>query len=174
MDVTPVKTSFYDEEIQEITDALYKSRGNQTEAAKLLGIDRTTLWRKMRRPWHSGVKERYFLDTLLGLRQSFAKSVLLTLHYKRHCVSRNRVVYWLVLIYTKRVPAAVQASRDSLFFPLPTSFYTHTTNCSSSYVPALYLASRRSVGSGQPRAATETAAYLLYRDPRCNGSNAHR
>lgn len=48
-DVQSVKTSFYDEQIQEITDALNKAKGVQTVAAKLLGIDRTTLWRKMRR-----------------------------------------------------------------------------------------------------------------------------
>jgi transcriptional regulator with PAS, ATPase and Fis domain len=48
-DAHPVKTSFHDAEIQEITDALIKAKGVQTEAAKLLGIDRTTLWRKMRR-----------------------------------------------------------------------------------------------------------------------------
>jgi PAS domain S-box-containing protein len=45
----PVKASFQDDEIQEIMDALTKARGVQSEAAKLLGIDRTTLWRKMRR-----------------------------------------------------------------------------------------------------------------------------
>ncbi|SMC33110.1 sigma 54-interacting transcriptional regulator [Sporomusa malonica] len=48
-DVHPVKNAFYDEEIQEITDALIKAKGVQTVAAKLLGIDRTTLWRKMRK-----------------------------------------------------------------------------------------------------------------------------
>ncbi len=48
-DASPVKTSFYDEEIKEITDALAQARGVQTAAAKLLGIDRSTLWRKMRR-----------------------------------------------------------------------------------------------------------------------------
>lgn len=48
-DANPAKTSFYDEEIREITDALTQAKGVQTVAAKLLGIDRTTLWRKMRR-----------------------------------------------------------------------------------------------------------------------------
>jgi len=43
------KISFHDEEIQEITDALNKAKGVQSKAAKLLGIDRSTLWRKMRR-----------------------------------------------------------------------------------------------------------------------------
>lgn len=45
----PAKPSFHDEEIQEILAALAQARGVQTVAAKLLGIDRTTLWRKMRR-----------------------------------------------------------------------------------------------------------------------------
>ena len=44
-----VKPSFHDEEIQEILAALAEARGVQTVAAKLLGMDRTTLWRKMRR-----------------------------------------------------------------------------------------------------------------------------
>ena len=48
-EVSPSKTSFYDEDIQEISEALYNAKGNQTDAAKLLGVDRTTLWRKMRR-----------------------------------------------------------------------------------------------------------------------------
>lgn len=48
-DALPAKTSFYDEQIREINDALTEARGVQTVAAKLLGIDRTTLWRKMRR-----------------------------------------------------------------------------------------------------------------------------
>lgn len=48
-DVEPIKPSFHDEEIKEITDALTAARGVQTVAAKLLGMDRTTLWRKMRR-----------------------------------------------------------------------------------------------------------------------------
>jgi len=46
---TTRKPVFEAKEIQEITDALYEARGNQSKAAKLLGIDRTTLWRKMRR-----------------------------------------------------------------------------------------------------------------------------
>lgn len=45
----PAKTSFRDEQIQEIVDALNQTKGIQTTAAKLLGIDRTTLWRKMQR-----------------------------------------------------------------------------------------------------------------------------
>lgn len=47
--VQPPKTSFHTEEIEEILEALNQTRGNQSAAAKLLGIDRTTLWRKMRR-----------------------------------------------------------------------------------------------------------------------------
>ena len=43
------KPAFHNEQIKEITDALYKAKGVQTEAAKLLGVDRTTLWRKMRK-----------------------------------------------------------------------------------------------------------------------------
>lgn len=44
-----VKPSFRDEEIWEITDALNQARGVQRVAAKILGMDRSTLWRKMRR-----------------------------------------------------------------------------------------------------------------------------
>ena len=33
----------------EIEDALAKAKGNRNLAAKLLGVDRTTLWRRMRR-----------------------------------------------------------------------------------------------------------------------------
>lgn len=47
--VPSVKTSFHEEEIQEILTALHRTKGNQSAAAKLLGVDRTTLWRKMRR-----------------------------------------------------------------------------------------------------------------------------
>ncbi|MBP2654624.1 MAG: proprionate catabolism activator, Fis family [Firmicutes bacterium] len=45
----PVKASFYDEQVREITDALNKAKGVQSTAAKILGIDRTTLWRRMRK-----------------------------------------------------------------------------------------------------------------------------
>jgi PAS domain S-box-containing protein len=48
-DLHPTMVSFHDEQIREITEALNKAKGVQTEAAKLLGVDRTTLWRKMRR-----------------------------------------------------------------------------------------------------------------------------
>lgn len=36
-----------DEEIKNIKKALSESRGNQTKAAKILGVDRSTLWRKI-------------------------------------------------------------------------------------------------------------------------------
>ncbi len=41
--------SFFDEEIAAISAALYAAKGNLTEAAQALGINRTTLWRKMKR-----------------------------------------------------------------------------------------------------------------------------
>jgi transcriptional regulator of acetoin/glycerol metabolism len=41
--------SFHNEQIREINDALSRAKGVQTAAAKLLGMDRTTLWRKMRK-----------------------------------------------------------------------------------------------------------------------------
>jgi PAS domain S-box-containing protein len=48
-DYRPAVASFHDEQIREITDALSRAKGVQTAAAKLLGMDRTTLWRKMRK-----------------------------------------------------------------------------------------------------------------------------
>ncbi|THB81170.1 MAG: AAA family ATPase, partial [Desulfobacteraceae bacterium] len=36
-------------EMEEIKQALIMSRGNHTEAAKILGISRSTLWRKLKR-----------------------------------------------------------------------------------------------------------------------------
>lgn len=45
----PFLLSFHGEEMEEILAALKQAKGNQTAAAKLLGIDRSTLWRKMRR-----------------------------------------------------------------------------------------------------------------------------
>lgn len=48
-DAPLTKPSFRDAEIREITEALNQARGVQSTAAKLLGMDRTTLWRKMRR-----------------------------------------------------------------------------------------------------------------------------
>lgn len=43
------KASFFDEEIAAISAALYAAKGNLTEAAQALGINRSTLWRKMKR-----------------------------------------------------------------------------------------------------------------------------
>jgi len=48
-DLPVVKPSFHEVQIQEITEALNRARGVQSVAAKMLGMDRTTLWRKMRR-----------------------------------------------------------------------------------------------------------------------------
>jgi len=48
-DAPLAKPSFHEAQIQEITEALNQARGVQSVAAKLLGMDRTTLWRKMRR-----------------------------------------------------------------------------------------------------------------------------
>lgn len=48
-DSPPKNVSFHDEEIREITAALRQAKGIQTTAAKILGIDRTTLWRKMKK-----------------------------------------------------------------------------------------------------------------------------
>ena len=39
-------------EIEEIRHALKKTRGNKTAAAKLLGIGRATLWRKLKNSSH--------------------------------------------------------------------------------------------------------------------------
>ncbi len=44
-----VNSQFHEEEIKKITAALTQAHGVQTQAAKILGIDRKTLWRKMRR-----------------------------------------------------------------------------------------------------------------------------
>ena len=38
-----------EQERREITDALARAKGNRSVAAKLLGVDRTTLWRRMQR-----------------------------------------------------------------------------------------------------------------------------
>lgn len=43
------KDTLYEEDIQAIVKALKKTRGCKGAAAKLLGIDRTTLWRRMRK-----------------------------------------------------------------------------------------------------------------------------
>lgn len=47
--VPDYKAEQLDTHSQEILDALAQSRGNRAEAARLLGIDRSTLWRRMHR-----------------------------------------------------------------------------------------------------------------------------
>ena len=45
----PVTPSHSSSEAQAIQDALRECKGNQTKAARLLGIDRSTLWRKLKK-----------------------------------------------------------------------------------------------------------------------------
>ncbi|MFR5731710.1 MAG: helix-turn-helix domain-containing protein [Clostridium sp.] len=45
----PVTPSHASSEAQAIQDALKECNGNQTKAARLLGIDRSTLWRKLKK-----------------------------------------------------------------------------------------------------------------------------
>jgi len=44
-----ILSQLLNDEIEEIRQALLLTKGNQTEAAKILGISRSTLWRKLRR-----------------------------------------------------------------------------------------------------------------------------
>jgi PAS domain S-box-containing protein len=44
-----IRTKLRNAEMEEIKQALILSRGNHTEAAKILGISRSTLWRKLKR-----------------------------------------------------------------------------------------------------------------------------
>lgn len=48
-DDAPPAPPFHEKEIEDITDALREARGVQSRAAKILGVDRSTLWRKMRK-----------------------------------------------------------------------------------------------------------------------------
>jgi len=44
-----IRVKLHNNEMEEIKQALIMSRGNQTEAAKVLGISRSTLWRKLKK-----------------------------------------------------------------------------------------------------------------------------
>ena len=44
-----IQSQIIQDEIDEIREALLMTRGNHTEAAKILGISRSTLWRKLRK-----------------------------------------------------------------------------------------------------------------------------
>lgn len=46
--INPIVTSYRDKEIQKIYETLSHTKGNQSEAAKILGISRVTLWRKLK------------------------------------------------------------------------------------------------------------------------------
>jgi len=54
-----MRSVLVEHETDEIKNALLTTKGNHSEAAKLLGISRVTLWRKLRRRTlhglHSGV-----------------------------------------------------------------------------------------------------------------------